>query len=120
MATVYLDHEQNIPTSLSVQHTQLLSMAPPPVSPDNIDMLNLSIYSRKTLSDWLQMAQQSTDILRPLPCWLVEHVVEAHDAKIKNDYLFICSICKKGIKKPKNTILLECGKKICKECYERI
>lgn len=41
--------------------------------------LSLSKYTRRTLSDVLQIAQQADNAGVPLPCWLVEQIVEAHD-----------------------------------------
>lgn len=86
--------------------------------------MNLSAYSRKSLSDFLQIAQQCYDAGHPLPCWLVEHLAEAHDALLDaskakdrpaSNRLLKCKMCGNSV--DELPYKLECGLQICSRCW---
>lgn len=45
-------------------------------------IINLAGYSRRDLSNLLQIAQQCDNAGAPLPCWFVELIVDKHDAML--------------------------------------
>lgn len=44
--------------------------------------INFFAYPRNSVSDFLQISQECENAGNPLPCWLVEQAVEAHDAML--------------------------------------
>lgn len=53
--------------------------------------INLSQYPRESLSDFMQIAQQAYDAGFPLPCVVVEQVVNQHDILLSRNEL----VCEK-------------------------
>ena len=102
-------------------------------------LIDLNHYSRRTLSDWLQIAQQCANVGNPLPCWLVELVVEEHDKLLHNRPAPVpptghlgkaattvrrpppkgakCKLCGHVGRVAKR---LECGAAVCEGCYNKV
>lgn len=93
--------------------------------------LNLLPYSRRDLSNILQFAQQCDNAGYPLPCQVVEQLIEAHDALLgthlqppftradgyqqysvgKNAKCVLCGKMRPVFAR------LECGALVCERCY---
>lgn len=90
-----------------------------------IDFIDLSMYSRRDLSNILQIAQQADNAGTPLPCLVVEQVVDAQykmlhhpDKKRRNvnrEHVSKCTLCG-ATDVPLYT--LECGVGVCSACWE--
>lgn len=82
-------------------------------------MIDLNIYSRISLSDWLQISQQLDNTGNPLPCWLVEQVAEAHDRLLRQQFK-IGKIINKFCKNHQscNLYQAECGRIFCPDCLD--
>jgi len=103
-------------------------------------IIDLSLYSRCDLSNFLQIAQQAANAGAPLPCWVVEQVIEEHARLLRSmihatpsvrqprkdtrdnphpspQQIGICKVCKK---RSLSLHTLECGAKICRNCYTKV
>jgi len=93
-----------------------------------LNMLNLRPYKRQTISDFLQISMQSSAAGYPLPCILVEQLVEAHNNLLSSNSApntIVHSARNKirgkrgGSRKPFYK-RLECGSAVCVDCYNKV